>query len=370
MYCRYCGTYLEEDAIFCSNCGRKVHHRHRHSSSNQQLQGVQQSGRQPEQQQPGGQPERQQPGGQSRQPYPASQPEWQQPVEQSEHQHVHRQPDPYPEQTAPYEQPEPQPEWEAIQQPSDWQPTKPLSYQQPEQPYRQSGTPNPGTGQQPRQRRQSTGHIPPVSSSIASSGAQAAGHAMRAAGEGIRTVHRTRNTLLTIALVIFILVTAFSLYLKYFVSGPEDTVNAFFDAYNSSDINGMIECMDPTYQNAYSAMSDMAGSLVSGLTGFDVDFGQLASLTPYLAEAEGLLPDAELISVKISYSGNKLAAFLAESPVNIIGIEKVLASDATATVTFTLEGQTYTEDLPLASYGWGDWRIEAFSLAEQLAGSY
>lgn len=306
MFCKYCGTYLEEGSFFCGNCGNKIQPRHTQMS---QQQAQQQNQQQNQQQQPFQQQNQQQQSFQQR-PFQEAQP--------------------------------------------------PYTTAAPEADY------------QPQHHRRQTSHIPPVShgASIASSGAKMAGHAMHAAGKGIRTVHKTRNTIITIALIVGILVTAFSLYLKYFVNGPEDTINAFFEAYNSSDINGMIECMDPTYQNAYSAVSDIAGSLVSEFTGFDVDFGQLADLAPYLAEAEGLLPDAELISVDISYSGNKLASFLAESPVNIIGIEKVLASDATATITFTVEGQTYTEDIPLATYGWGDWRIEAFSLAEQLAGGY
>lgn len=68
------------------------------------------------------------------------------------------------------------------------------------------------------------------------------------------------------------------------VSSPEKVVTQFFNAYNNSDVNGMLDCMDPATEEIFSAGTDLMSSLLGEITGVDLDLNALLGLAPVLAD--------------------------------------------------------------------------------------
>lgn len=83
-----------------------------------------------------------------------------------------------------------------------------------------------------------------------------------------------------ISVVIALSIVAVGAYFVYdhFCSGPEKTLKKFENAMNSGDLNGMIECMDPSVQAAYKGVDFITEKLI----GFK--YSDFAAMAPFLSE--------------------------------------------------------------------------------------
>ena len=252
MFCAHCGSQLSPGARFCTTCGTPLE-----AAAPQQ---PQQTAQQPQQ-------TAQQPQQTVQQPSQQPQPSYQQPVQQA---------------YTPQQPYQPQQQYQPRQQTY----TAPQSYQQP------------------------SGYVPyasaPVPPSAGGYGAYAAGTAVSAGTKGLRTWVKA---LIAIIIVAAIAVGGYLIYQHVFDkdAGIKKTLNNFETAYNRMDLNGVLDCLDPTYTTFLNGIT----SLMGGLTGFDVSSvldGMLA-IAPYLPdEVMGSeRPTIDLNILSIDYIGNDSA---------------------------------------------------------------
>lgn len=154
--------------------------------------------------------------------------------------------------------------------------------------------------------------------------------------------------------VLAVIVLATTLYVKYFVSGPEATLERMVEALEETDINTAIECFCPKVVGEYKGMLSV-GDTIMGVFGLSTDMEALAGLIPAITGTEISMPDYSMEVVSIEYSGGTYDAF----PYEIEGIGKLLASDALVTVNEYEDGTfTYQETFHLKNYGSAGWLIE------------
>jgi len=239
MFCTKCGSPIELGSAFCTVCGAA-----------QQIQPQQPQYQQPQYQDPYQQAYQQPQQVQYQDPYQQSyqQPQYQQPQAYQQ---------PYqPQHQAPYQQPYQQPQY---QQPAYQPPQYQVPYQAPAAP---------------------VGAMPgmPVQSVAAVAG-QAAKAGM---GAGMKF------------LVGMLVVAALALgawFIMEQMESPEDKINATVEkleySFNNLDVNGMLECFDPSV----SAMYDAAMSLTGSLMGSMLEVGDMTDLLTGMTDIAPFLPD-------------------------------------------------------------------------------
>ncbi len=67
-----------------------------------------------------------------------------------------------------------------------------------------------------------------------------------------------------------------------------DRIQEFEDAYNDGDMEAVLECLEPSIKNAYSAMYGIAGSFMSGKIGFNASISELFAIGTVTAMEDGL----------------------------------------------------------------------------------
>ena len=78
---------------------------------------------------------------------------------------------------------------------------------------------------------------------------------------------------------------------------PRDTVDRFVDSYNRKDINSLMSCLDPTWEKAYCATSN----ILSGVIGVKIE--DVVDLLPALSQivkATGDMTDVTLHARELS----------------------------------------------------------------------
>ncbi|MCH5190733.1 MAG: nuclear transport factor 2 family protein [Oscillospiraceae bacterium] len=61
------------------------------------------------------------------------------------------------------------------------------------------------------------------------------------------------------------------------IDSPKNTIEKFEEAYNSLDVEGMVECFEPSVQALYSGANSLLGNYLG------VDFNTIAALAPFIA---------------------------------------------------------------------------------------
>lgn len=146
-------------------------------------------------------------------------------------------------------------------------------------------------------------------------------------------------------------------YLKQFSSSPERTVESFFAAYNTSDINGMVACMEPQTEQLVQGGTGIASSLFGAITGVDLDLGDLIDLMPLFANTEFdyteeiFISDIHVISYTPIVDSEVITLLIDFMP----DLVNVLAKDAV--VGFRINGTDVTAQLEVNFYGNDGWRI-------------
>lgn len=172
-----------------------------------------------------------------------------------------------------------------------------------------------------------------------------------------RTANKTHNAIkkpAIIALMMALIIMAASLYLEYFVSGPEATINKMMDSMSEMDINTAITCFCPKVVAEYKGMMGLTDTIM-GFAGIGTNMEAIAGLAPLLLGSEYDIPKFSCDVVNIEYSGGAYETF----PIEIEGIAKILASDAMVTIDEYEDGEpTGTETIHLKRYGSDGWLIE------------
>ena len=222
-----------------------------------------------------------------------------------------------------------------------------------------------------------------AASTAATAAATVAATAGKAVAGGVKKAHRTARRVAVFALVIVFLLGAASACLSVFVSGPDDKAVALFEAVDNMDFDGMMACLDPQMEAQLRAGMGLTGSIFGAMTGFDLDFEALASLSPLFGAEMKEQLGMEDINVESAtvvlysdaspekivelcaavYEGrdigtgydadNAIMNFLYRYHLSIPGLEKLVAN--TAVVAVEVNGETIY--LPMKNIGKGDWRL-------------
>lgn len=283
MFCTNCGSPVAPGSAFCTVCGAA-----------QQIQP--QQPQQPQYQQPQ-QPQYQQP----QQAYQPQQPQYQDPYQQAYQQPQYQQPQyqqPYQAQQ-PY-QPQYQDPYQQAYQPPQYQAPQ---YQVPYQPPAAPVGAMPGVPVQP-----------------------VAAVAKAGMGAGMKF-------LLGLLLVAALAVGAW--FIMEQLESPEDKINATVEkleySFNNLDVEGMLECFDPSV----SAMYDAAMSLTGNLMGSMLEVGDMTDILTGMMDIAPMLPDEIYDEI-----GGKPVL-----DITVDYIEFTSETSADVTMTFTVTQAGYTEQM-------------------------
>ena len=146
-------------------------------------------------------------------------------------------------------------------------------------------------------------------------------------------MNKVVKIVISLVVVVSVVVVGTVVYKNY--DSPKSTIEKFEDSYNSADMDGMIECFDPSVQALYSG----ANSILSDFIGMDI--GDLSAMLPFLAE--------------IDDSGDY--SYLPKIDISVLDVDKT--SDTTATVLCeftTSDGVTEEDTIEMVKID-GEWYI-------------
>lgn len=146
-------------------------------------------------------------------------------------------------------------------------------------------------------------------------------------------MNKVVKIVISLVVVVSVVVVGTVVYKNY--DSPKSTIEKFEDSYNSADMDGMIECFDPSVQALYSG----ANSILSDFIGMDI--GDLSAMLPFLAEIDDSGDYSDLPKIDIS----------------VLDVDKT--SDTTATVLCeftTSDGVTEEDTIEMVKID-GDWYI-------------
>lgn len=83
-------------------------------------------------------------------------------------------------------------------------------------------------------------------------------------------------------------------------------INSFSSAYNSGDMDKVLECLDAKSRNTYKATFNLLGGFAGNLVGFDIDLSDLFSLG--ISTAEGDYMDLTINGIDVEDSSNATVA--------------------------------------------------------------
>lgn len=80
------------------------------------------------------------------------------------------------------------------------------------------------------------------------------------------------------------------------IDSPRKTIERFEDSYNALDIDGVIECFEPSVQAIYSGANSLLGEFVG------MNISDLAAIAPFIAEydEDGDISDFPKMSIDIN----------------------------------------------------------------------
>jgi len=89
------------------------------------------------------------------------------------------------------------------------------------------------------------------------------------------------KTLIKVIAIISVIIAAGALALSFFESDESKIarrIDTFSSAMNNGDLNGAIECFDPTTRNTLKAATGIGNSVLGGLTGLSIDIADIFGL--------------------------------------------------------------------------------------------
>ena len=125
---------------------------------------------------------------------------------------------------------------------------------------------------------------------------------------------------LALALVAAVVVGV--LYFTGFFKSDEtlirERIEAFEEAYNNGDLEGVTDCFDPKSRGVLNSVMGLTGEAISGLAGFDIDMGSMFSLGSLALPDDGFR--VEILEIEISGDYATVSVHLT-AELNVTGID-------------------------------------------------
>ena len=149
-----------------------------------------------------------------------------------------------------------------------------------------------------------------AAASTVSAGVSTAGYVAGAAVAGAaKATVSTGKKFMIAGIILAVLLTIFTVYFTYFTEAPDEVVKDFFVCYTNADIEGMMECIEPSFGKQVNSMLGLGSSLLD-IAGFGVDLSDIIGLAPMFSDYMDF-PDYNPGNFKVvEYSGDKLSDFL------------------------------------------------------------
>lgn len=172
----------------------------------------------------------------------------------------------------------------------------------------------------------------------------------------------------SIGLLILLIFGGLFVYLNFLISSPVGVVREFCDAYDDSDITGLVACCDPKTERMIDSILNLSENLT------DIDFKSLIELSPLLGyEISDSDQKLEVSDVTVvAFSSNELSEEQQKLIFAIPGAGNLLGD--TAVVQFTVnntgteqEDDHVTAQLTVKKYGSDGWRIPSDQSIEQVS---
>lgn len=201
--------------------------------------------------------------------------------------------------------------------------------------------------------------VPNMAGNMAARGAQ------QIAGQAVTHVHKI-GAKAKFAAVMGILLVGIVAFLNIYVSGPEETLQAFCDACNQGNMNEMLDCMDETSEKTIRGTVDIAMGVVdsalglAGLDGLGISGDTMIDMMPSiwgLAGMDGEIPHISVSDVQVRYEGNEFLDFLKTVHLDLDGFYKVFAKEAEVDATLEIEGESERLTIEMENENWGKWKI-------------
>ena len=168
-----------------------------------------------------------------------------------------------------------------------------------------------------------------------------------------------KKLLIVILVILTVAAGAFGLWLEFGVTGPDQVVEDFVEAFDDMDYNGIVECLDPESQVALKAMSGLTGLFTELIFEVDIDPDVMFGLLPMLAEYEGVeIPTLDVEVVDVEYSGEEYEKFMELCPIKIPVVGKLMADEAVVRVVMSINDEPSNDYFVLKQYGSKGWRID------------
>lgn len=178
------------------------------------------------------------------------------------------------------------------------------------------------------------------------------------------------------AAVIGIVIAGLTAFLNTYVSGPEQTLEAFCDACNEGNINDALDCLDETSEKTVRGTIDMTMGVVNGaldlvgLGGFGMDGDTVIDMMPGIWGMTGMseeMPELSVTDVQVNYEGNEFLDFLKSVRLDLDGFYNVFAKEAEVEAVLEIDGESERIALKMENENFGKWKI---SLSDMLRESW
>lgn len=168
------------------------------------------------------------------------------------------------------------------------------------------------------------------------------------------------------AAIIGILLAGIVAFVNTYVSGPEDTLEAFCSAFNEGNMNEMLDCLDETSEKTIRGTMDITmgvvdGALgIAGLGGLGIDGDTMIDMMPGLWALSGMgteMPELELADVEVRYEGNEFLDFLESINLDFDSFYKVFAKKAEVEAVLEMDDETETIVIEMENENFGKWKM-------------
>lgn len=142
---------------------------------------------------------------------------------------------------------------------------------------------------------------------------------------------KTGKKIVIFSSIIATLLAAANYYFAYMVASPDDVVKKFMNALDKNDYKTFAECLDSKFQTEFNLLGNVAGDLITNVTGFSFDFNTIMDLSSmYYNSVDTKENKWEATNFNVtSITGEKLNAFVETFGTKIPSIGNALGDEAT-----------------------------------------
>lgn len=157
--------------------------------------------------------------------------------------------------------------------------------------------------------------------------------------------------------VLLIVAILASLYLSFGVKSPVDVAQKLVEATNELDIKTVVSCLDPKFEKAYYATSNILGKLI----GFSVtDIADLLPILRTFSTSQSKSQSAYTLAIiSVEITGQRLQEIEKRLGYRFKGIDNLLGEKATVKAILSESGsnQKLPTTFTFQNFGYSDWRV-------------